>query len=278
MAISFLGSNKRKKVVRKKGGNLINTLINKLPFELHLPGYNYCGPGTKLSKRLARGDKGVNLLDEACKKHDIVYSASKDIKSRHLADDLLAQKAFERFRAKDASVGEKIAALGITGAMKVKTKLGMGIRRKKRRGRKMKNPKGGKISLSKAISLAKTVMRGKKFKGLNTAAKFALASIKKKGKVSPIKNRVIPIPKSGGFLPLIPLFAGLSALGALGGGAAGIAKAVTDAKAAQRKLEEDKRHNKTMEDIALGKKGSGLYLKPYKSGCGLYLKPYSKNC
>lgn len=261
---------------KKKGSGVLNTLINKLPFELHLPGYNYCGPGTKLEKRLARGDRGINPLDEACKEHDIRYSTSKDIKDRHIADNLLAKKAFERFKAKDASFGEKTAALGISGAMKVKTKLGMGIKRRKKRTIKRRRGRG--ISLTKAISLARKGIQGKKIKSLNAGAKMALASIRKHGKVTSPKSRILPIPKSGGFLPLIPLFAGLSALGALGGGAAGIAKAVNDAKAAAKKLEEDKRHNQTMESIAIGKKGSGLYLKPYKTGCGLYLKPYSKNC
>lgn len=57
----------------------------------------------------------------------------------------------------------------------------------------------------------------------------------------------------------------------MAGGAAGIAKAVNDAKAAQRQLTEAQRHNKTMEAIAMGK---GLFLKPYKRGYGLHLKPY----
>lgn len=37
-----------KKSVRKsakRGLGLVNKLIDKLPVELHLPGYNYCGPG-----------------------------------------------------------------------------------------------------------------------------------------------------------------------------------------------------------------------------------------
>ena len=68
---------------------------------------------------------------------------------------------------------------------------------------------------------------------------------------------------------LIPLFAGLSATGAVAGGAAGIVKAVNAAKAAKRQLEENKRHNKTMESVALG---NGLYLKPHKVGLGLHLK------
>ena len=70
---------------------------------------------------------------------------------------------------------------------------------------------------------------------------------------------------------MIPLFAGLSATGALAGDAAGIAKTVNDAKAAKRQLEESQRHNSAMEAIAFGK---GLYLKPHKTGYGIYLKPH----
>lgn len=109
------------------GGGLVNKLINKLPFELHIPSYNYCGPGTKLQERLARGDKGINKLDEACKAHDIQYSLEKDLNRRHEADRVLAAEAFGRFRAKDASFGEKVAALGITAAMNAKVKMGMGL-------------------------------------------------------------------------------------------------------------------------------------------------------
>ena len=57
--------------------------------------------------------------------------------------------------------------------------------------------------------------------------------------------RVIRVPKLGGILPLIPIFAGLSALGALSGGAAGIAKALNDAREGANKLIESKRHNIT---------------------------------
>ena len=34
------------------GGRFLNTLVNKLPFEMHLPGHNFTGPGTKPHKRL----------------------------------------------------------------------------------------------------------------------------------------------------------------------------------------------------------------------------------
>lgn len=109
------------------GNGLINSAINKLPFELHIPGYNFCGPGTKLQKRLGRGDTGVNGLDNSCKKHDIQYSMNKDLRLRHEADELLAKEALKRVRSKDASVGERLAALGVAGLMKAKVKLGMGL-------------------------------------------------------------------------------------------------------------------------------------------------------
>lgn len=58
----------------KQGSGVVNSLINKLPFEAHIPGYQYCGPGTKLEKRLRRGDPGINALDRSCREHDIAYS------------------------------------------------------------------------------------------------------------------------------------------------------------------------------------------------------------
>lgn len=107
------------------GKGLLNSVINKLPFEMHIPGYNYCGPGTKVKQRLARGDKGINELDEACKDHDIVYLQNKDLTKRHEADKVLATKALERWRSSNAKLSEKMASLGVAGAMKAKLKLGM---------------------------------------------------------------------------------------------------------------------------------------------------------
>lgn len=238
----------RRKVGTRKGCGFINTLINKLPFEVHIPGYNYCGPGTKLEKRLARGDKGINQLDEACKAHDIAYSNTTNIEERHKADQQLAQTAFSRFKAKDASFGEKAAALGITGAMKTKVKLGMG------RKRRIKTKKPKEVSFLTALKQARKLNNINPFKRVNKRT----------------IPRVIPIPrKSGGFLPL--LLAGLGAIGALASGGASIASTINKAKAAEKQLEENKRHNEKMESIALGK---GLYLRPYKQGMGLYLKPY----
>ncbi|KAK5647060.1 hypothetical protein RI129_005524 [Pyrocoelia pectoralis] len=248
----------------RKGSGLLNTLINKLPVELHLPGYRFCGPGTRLSKRLARGDKGINPLDEACKEHDIAYSHSKELSDRHKADKILQEKAWTRFRSSDASFGEKAAALTVAGVMKGKRTFGMGTKRRRR---------NTPITFNTAIKLAKKRIGGKIHSNLQTTVRQALTALKKK-KIRPPKQRILPLPKTGGFLPLIPLFAALGALGSLGGGAAAIAKAVNSAKDANKMLEETKRHNQAMEASTIGK---GLYLKPYKKGLGLYLNPYQKN-
>lgn len=173
----------------------------------------------------------------------------------------MANKAWERFRSKDASFGEKVAALTVSGIMKGKTTLGMGGRRRKK-----------VITFKKAIGIAKRRLGGKVKKfPLQKSAQLALAALRKNKILGP-QQRIIPIPKTGGILPLIPIFAALGALGSLGGGAAAVAKAVNEAKVAKQTLEEAKRHNKALEEAAVGK---GLYLKPYKKGFGLYLRPYN---
>lgn len=245
----------------KRGGSLLNKLINKLPFELHIPKYQFCGPGTDIHKRLKRGHRGINPLDSACMQHDIVYSKNTDLKTRHIADKALRDKALARITAKDSSLGERTAALGVAGIMHAKQKLGMGMRKKR-------NVK--KVTLKSVIRKAKMAIKRSGSKDVNTAMNTALKSVKSEKNIK--ASRIIPIPKRGGILPLIPIFAGLSALGALAGGASSIVSAVNKAKSAQQQLDESTRHNKTMESIALGK---GLRIKRYKKGYGLYLQPHS---
>jgi hypothetical protein len=36
--------------------------------------YSFCGPGTKVRKRLNEGYKGINSLDRACREHDIFFN------------------------------------------------------------------------------------------------------------------------------------------------------------------------------------------------------------
>ncbi|KAJ8949038.1 hypothetical protein NQ317_005820 [Molorchus minor] len=224
-----------------EGRGVLNTLINKLPFELHLP---------------ERGDPGINDLDRACKEHDIAYSKSKDTLTRNQADLRLAEKAWERIKAADAKVGEKINAWTITNIMKSKAKLGMGLKQtnkitennnliRRKRSSKVKssskrNIKTNKRILNQLISKSRIVIKSKRPENVRNAIKLALTTAKNNlnGKQnSCLQTRVIPIPKTGGVLPfLVPLFAGLSALGALSGGASAMAKAVNSAKQGQKTI------------------------------------------
>ncbi len=211
-------TNRSKKNSKRKGAGGfiskgINKAIDKLPFEAHLKGYNYCGPGTRLKERLARGDQGINPLDEACKLHDIAYAQYSDSDNRRVADKELAERAWARVKSTDAKFGEKAAAWFVTNAMKVKSKIGGGGARKRRR----KN-----CSKRKGKGIRKTTSTRQKKR----------------------QHR-------GGVLPLLPIFAGLSAIGSLAGGASAVAKVIRDGKNANTNLA-----------------GRGLYIRPYKSGSG----------
>lgn len=64
--------------------------------EYHIPGYKFCGPGTKVFTRLKRGDKGINKLDEACKCHDVEYMMyAGDDKKLKKSDNKLRKAAQE---------------------------------------------------------------------------------------------------------------------------------------------------------------------------------------
>lgn len=268
-------SNSVKSVVR--GSGLLNTVINKLPFEVHLPGYQFCGPGTKLDQRLKRGDSGINPLDSFCKEHDILYSKTTDTTERNKADLHLAEKAWQRVKAKDSKLGEKLSAYFVTNAMKAKAKFGMGMQiRKKNTSKKIQRKHANKNILRKTMAHAKSAVIAEKPTNLEDAISIAVRAAKRslpknRRSVKFPPTRVIPIPKTGGVLPfLVPLFAGLSALGALSTAGSSIAKSIHAVNDARRNFHENKRHNETMEAIAMGK---GLFLKPYRTGLGLFLNP-----
>ena len=47
------------------GGDIVSA-INRSGKEFHLPGYNFCGPGTKLDRRLGPGDAPMTILKSEC--------------------------------------------------------------------------------------------------------------------------------------------------------------------------------------------------------------------
>lgn len=215
-------------LVYKQGYGLLNSAINKLPFELHIPGYQYCGPGTKLEKRLARGDLGINPLDAACKVHDIAYSKHVDGPERTKADRALSSAAWKRVISKDAAIGERTAALAVAAAMKAKigaAKLGRGIisavRNKKKKKSGKRNNK--KMTSPKANGQKKSKSGKKKccsFKSLVSDTWKKTKSAKPKTGDDIVRAAIsaakeIASENSDGVLPLVPIFAGLSALGSL---------------------------------------------------------------
>ena len=156
----------------------------------------------------------------------------------------------------------------------VKLRRSRRLRAKKRKQKKfsLKNfIKKIKVPTSRALASQKIK------KSLALAQKVIKAAGGKKNLSVP---RILPLPKKIGgafpIIPLIPIFSGLSAAGVLAGGVANIIKSINNATSAQKNLEEARRHNKSMESIAIGR---GLYLKPYKTGCGLEIsKNTTKNC
>ena len=96
----------------KKKYSFLNKFINKLPFELHLPGHNFTGPGTKLKKRLNNNNspkkwsKPINRVDEIAMQHDICYSKFPDTKRRHICDQKMII-ALNKIK-KPLSIREKI--------------------------------------------------------------------------------------------------------------------------------------------------------------------------
>ena len=70
-------------------GSFLNTLVNKLPFEMHFPGQNITGPETKLYKSLnpdgtpQEWSIPINRVDNVAYHHDLCYSKHDDTITRN---------------------------------------------------------------------------------------------------------------------------------------------------------------------------------------------------
>ena len=103
---------------RHRGGKFdIQKALSKTGIEFHIPGYQYAGPGTKLKKRLARGDPGINRLDRIAKQHDIDYSKARNLQDKWVADRKMI-RAIEQLPGK-----KKLTEKVVRRIMKAKTKL-----------------------------------------------------------------------------------------------------------------------------------------------------------
>lgn len=168
-------------VKQKRGFGLINNLIDKLPFEAHISGYQFCGPGTKLKERLLKGQTGVNALDSACLRHDLAYSQSKNLEDRHRADAELISAANQRLFARDTPLRERLASATVSSIIGLKKRFGMGLKRTKKRNKKKR---GGFIGpILGGIGAASSLLSGasniyKNYRTIKQNAKM-LGEIKK---------------------------------------------------------------------------------------------------
>ena len=109
---------KRKPRRRQRGrGFDFQKAVSKMGVEFHWPGYQYMGPGTKLVKRLKRGDPGINRLDKLAKQHDIDYSRAKTLRDKWKADEKMI-KGINQFKNKTKT--EKIVKTIMSAKKKLK--------------------------------------------------------------------------------------------------------------------------------------------------------------
>ncbi len=96
----------------KERRDVHETILRMFPnTEFHFPSYNYLGPGTKLEKRLKRGDAPKNRLDAAAMQHDIAYSRENtSLHQKHSAD---LQMADTIGSFKNKSLLEKAVSIGL---------------------------------------------------------------------------------------------------------------------------------------------------------------------
>lgn len=136
--------------------------------------------------------------------------------------------------------------------MKMKRKLsGKGLAEKSHRHRSMK--KKVPVSFASLVKNAKLAIKHTRPDDIKSAIEFAVSSVKKNKRGKRVREpRTIKLPSiEGGILPLVPIFAGLSALGSIVGSTAGVANALNQARRGQLDLEESKRHNKKWNRLQL---------------------------
>ena len=104
--------------------------------ELHVPGMNYCGPGTNVWRRFREKVRPIDELDSACRSHDIVtelrgpYTSKGDPRKLRAADRRLRDKAL-KLAAPWHPYKDKLLAAAVAAAMEYVLRTG-------KRGRRIK--------------------------------------------------------------------------------------------------------------------------------------------
>lgn len=136
---------------KQKGTGDVVDALGKYVGELHLrtapslknplgQKYSFCGPGTRLDKRLGPDDKPlphslpINRVDSSCYKHDIAYR-DKSKAARHAADQVLLND-LAALAKMNPTPEEARATRIIRPIITAKKKFGLGKRKAKARPKK----------------------------------------------------------------------------------------------------------------------------------------------
>ena len=118
----------------QKGGSLLNKVINNLPVEMHLPGHNFTGAGTKLKKQLnpdltpKKWSKPVNRIDKAPYHHGICYLKNNDTATRNAVCD--KNMLIELKGIYNPTLQERLDKSIVSKFIRTKVKIGMGVEKK----------------------------------------------------------------------------------------------------------------------------------------------------
>ena len=129
------GTVKTQFIKAQKGGSLLNKAINNLPFEMHLPGHNFTGPGTKLNKRLnpdltpKKWSKPINRVDKAAYHHDVCYLKNDDTATRNAVCDKNMLKELKGIY--NPTLRERLDKSIVSKLIGTKVKFGMGVKKKR---------------------------------------------------------------------------------------------------------------------------------------------------
>lgn len=121
------------------GGDLVSSLNSvtskiklpwaKYPGEMHIPGMNFAGPGTRLDLRLnpdgtpKQSSMPIDRVDEAAYRHDMAYVAFPDTKTRNVADRVMVSELNE---IPNPTLRERVERAVIKPIISTKAKFGLG--------------------------------------------------------------------------------------------------------------------------------------------------------
>ena len=127
------GTTKTQFIKAQEGRSLLNKAINNLPFEMHLPGHNFRGPGTKLKKRLnpdlnpRKWSKPVYRVEKAAYHRDICYLKNEDTASRNTVCDKNMLKELKGIY--NPSLRERLDKSIVSKLIGTKVKFGKGVKK-----------------------------------------------------------------------------------------------------------------------------------------------------